>query len=47
MRLTTAKAEAFESDGYVLDNEFLKESELAHLLVCYLEIVTQLSGEGC
>jgi hypothetical protein len=46
MRLTRAKADAFESDGYVLDNGFLNESELAHLLDGYMETVTWLLGEG-
>ena len=32
MRLKTAQVEAFKRDGYVLDNGFLNESELAHLL---------------
>jgi len=46
MRLTAAQVEAFERDGYVLDNGFLNDSELAHLRDCYMETVTRLSGEG-
>jgi phytanoyl-CoA hydroxylase len=45
MRLTRSQLKSFENNGYLINDGFLSDEEIAHLQVCYMETAERLKQE--
>ena len=46
MKLTQEEISNYENDGFVLNEGFLNDAEINHLLECYMETIHRLSSDG-